>query len=218
MADFVYKGRTAESIRQREQSGSDYDRYTTTEYPNYRPKDGDNTIRLLPPGWMKSSKLREKWGDQWGIEIWLHRNIGVDNGTYLCPNKMKGEPCPYCEARSDLLVEEGETDKYEKKDKKGNRKERPSDKLKPRLGVLCLLIDRDDEKAGPQTWTMPKKQIEVEIQTRSRHKKTGAPILVDHPEEGFDISFKKTGSRLTTKYIGVDVSRDATPLSDNPKR
>lgn len=198
MAKFVYRGadRTVESVVRRSKGGGGmYDSVVVPDIPSFKVKEGESCVRILPPGWEDT----ERWGDGWDIEVYLHYGVGPDNSRYLCLDKMKNEPCPVCEARLKAA------DKEE------------SDQLRPRGVNLCWVIDRDNEKAGPQVWFIPK-TLYREINTRSVDKKNDTPILIDDPEEGYDVVFHRAGTTMTnTKYTGVEVSRDATPLNDDQK-
>lgn len=196
---FVYKGRSVESIKKRaNQQGGGFDSYIKDDVPRYKPGDGENIIRVLPPTWIDDDDLVDKWGDSWGVEIWVHYGIGPDEVTYLCPKKMLGEDCPLCDARSDVQRDDEEAAKA----------------LAPGKRVGVWLIDRKAQKEGPQFWAMPAFKVEKEIASRSINKKTGKAILIDDPENGYDVSFNKDGPSERPNYTGVDVDRDPSPLHD----
>lgn len=196
---FKYRGRerTAESVhRASKASNSTFDSILVGEgLQFYKPREGENNIRLLPPTW---SDL-DKWGDGWHIDAYVHYNIGLDNSAYLCLEKMTGEPCPICEAKNETK------DETERKAFQISRR------------ALVWLIDRDNEKAGPQAWIMPLSLFR-EINTRCIDKKTGKPILIDDPDEGYDVSFVKEGKEIKTKYLGIEIARDSTPLSSKSSK
>lgn len=194
---FKYKGRDSKAVKKRsEQSGGSFDSFTSSTFPRYKMQDGANNIRILPWTWHDEE---EKWGNNWGIEVWLHNGIGADRNSYLCPNKMKGKHCPLCEARLDFGDDE----------EKANA-------LKPGKRVLAMVIDRDDEKVGPQVVSMPW-TLERDIQALCLDDKTGEALQIDHPEEGYDVSFRKDGKGLKTKYIGIKIARSESPISDSEK-
>jgi hypothetical protein len=192
---FVYRGRdrTVESVvRKSKQSGGSYDSYLSSEAPKFAPKEGECAIRILPGTWEDT----DKWGTGWDIGVHVHHSVGPDNGAYLCLDKMKGETCPVCEARREA------TDEDEK------------DQLRASQRFLCWVVDRDNEKAGPMLWAMPLTLFR-EINARSVEKKSNTPILIDDPEEGYDIIFSRTGTGIKTKYTAVEVVRDPSPLHDD---
>jgi hypothetical protein len=191
---FKYKrtGRTVEGLRKRQKSSGLFDSYILSDFTTFKPKEGENVIRILPPTW-------EDNDGYWDLPIFVHFGVGPDNSTYLCLDKMKGEPCPVCEARRNAADKE-EADQF-----------RPSERR------LCWLIDRNNEKAGPLVYAMPASKMAREIHMRSEDKKTKEALYIDDPDEGYDVSFRREGTTQTTNYSGVEVDRDPSPLHDEPK-
>lgn len=188
---FVYRGaqRTSESISRKTSEGTrDYDSVYKSGYKVFKPKEGENCVRVLPSTWEEPD---------WDMTIHSHYDVGPDNARYLCSFKMKGEPCAVCDARA------AATDEDE------------ADKLQAGKGAVCWIIDRDNEKEGPQLWSIPFTKVRNEIHSRSIDKKTRAPILIDDPEEGFDVVFNRKGTGQTTGYSGVEVVRDPSPIHEN---
>lgn len=196
---FKYMPRTQEDVARRsKQASGAYDSFLRVGA--YKPRVGENQIRILP--WLNGDRSDareqyEKWGGKdgahWGIDILIHYNVGGDNGTYLCL-KMRGEPCPVCEAR---LEAEG--------------KER--EKLQATAKILCWLLDRNDTTGNPpQPWAMPLK-FSKGVSKASQIKGDGGWLAIDLPDEGYDIFFDKTGEGLKTQYDRIEASRDSTPLS-----
>src|SRR5574340_1066821 len=70
------------------------------------------------------------------ITIFVHRKIGADSKSYICPRTIK-EPCPICEERARL-----------QKDYKAN--EALVKAFKPQIKELYNVINLDDKKAGVQ--------------------------------------------------------------------
>lgn len=197
---FVYRGheRTSESVASRRGSAGAFDSWIRTEFTTYKPKDGTNAIRIMPPTWEDI----KKFGDGWDMKVFLHFGIGPDNATYLCAEKMRGEHCPMCAARMQLDDEE------------------EAKQLRPGQRALAWIIDRNNEKAGPQPWGMPITQVFNDILGRAVDKKTRAPILVDDPDEGYDISFSREstgGDSRNVQYRAIDIERDPSPLADDQK-
>lgn len=77
---FQYKPRTADQVKGRAtRKSSRYDSIFKQGFDSYRPKQGDNLIRYLPPTWDDA--------DHYGYTAFVHRGIGPDNATYLCPDR-----------------------------------------------------------------------------------------------------------------------------------
>lgn len=193
---FKYRGgeRTVEDVSRRAKHSSGlYDTMFADGFTPFKPKEGENQIRIMPLTWEDV----DKWGTSWEIMVFVHNNIGPDRGTFLCLDKMNNEPCPICEARRSAVDDE---ERYA---------------LAPNERALCWLIDRNDEKAGPQLWSMPIKTVFKAINAGSIKKKTGALMLIDDPESGHDVFFNVEGAgKKTASYTGVTVDPDETPLAD----
>lgn len=205
---FKYGGkqRTTEDIVRRAKGGGNWDSYILPEVTVFKPREGENNVRILPPSWLtfdKSGKVVEneaykRWGGHWDIRVFVHYGVGPDEATYLCLNKMNGETCPVCEARR-TAEDDDERDQWRYSER-----------------AVCWVIDRDNEKAGPQVWPMPA-SLSRDIYNRSIDKKTGEPILIDDPEDGYDISFVREGADKRTKYTSVDVDREPSPIHESEK-
>lgn len=205
MSKFKYRERSAETVQQRAtQKGGNFDSYLSDKAAFVKVKEGENVFRILPTTWDFDT-----FGDNWGFEIYVHREIGPNNDVYLCIDEMRkkypewdGIPkgkCPICRAARD--EEDPELGK----------------KLKAKKEILAYIINRDDEKAGPLIWRLGW-QLERDIQIRCQNKKTGAVLAIDHPDTGYDIYFTRDGQGLKTRYTGVDVDREDSPLHESQKK
>lgn len=200
---FKYRHRSKEQYKARAtQKGGAYDSYFEDGFKIFKPAEGDNELRFMPPTW------KDPEPDHFGFDIWVHGQVGPDNQQYLCPEKMKGEPCPICEEQVRAAK------KAKPKDKKAQEYVRS---LKPKRKVLCWVIVRGEEKEGPQLWPMPW-TLDRNFGKRAVDKKTDEVLELDNPDEGYDVSFERQGTRLNTEYLNEQVARNATPLSDNSKR
>jgi hypothetical protein len=189
---FVYKRPTQETVKkQAEQKSGAYDSIYKDGINVFKVREGDFRIRVLPPTWEES--------EHFGYEIWWHRNIGADNQTYLCTEKMKGEACPICEERA-RAEREGEAE-Y-------------ASSLKPVKRIMMAFIDRDNEDDGPIYWAAPW-QVNRDINKISMDRRSKEIFCIDDPVEGYDIDFTVEGKMRNTKYIGFVVARKSTTLGDS---
>lgn len=198
---FKYQARSVETLEKRaSQQGGDFDKFLKDEYKEYKPKKGENWVRILPPTWENPN--------HYGWDVWTHNRIGPGKAGVICLYKQFGRPCCLCDARS--RAEAAHDEELTKE-------------LRPQRRVLTWVIDRKDEEKGPQLWPMPW-TLDRDIAKISRDKRTGEIFLIDHPEEGYDVMFDKEGEMLTTKYIGIQISRRASSvdpvyfpyIEDNP--
>lgn len=189
---FQYKRPKAEAIRRRAtQKGGMYDSIFKTSVPEFNPKEGTYRIRILPATWDNP--------EHYGYDIWMHYGIGADKGKVISLKKMKGEDDAIWRA-------------YEKAQSRGDKKY--ADALRPGRRVGVYIIDRDDEKAGPQLWAMPW-TLDRDITSLSEDRETNEVLCIDAPNKGYDVEFTREGTKKQTKYVGVRIARRSSPLSED---
>ena len=97
----------------------------------WRPKEGDQTIRILPT----------QDGDPFK-EMWFHYNL--EKGGFLCPKRNYGEECPVCDFASQLWREGVDNnDEHSKKTAKS---------LFVRQRFFSPVMVRGEEDAGVRIW------------------------------------------------------------------
>lgn len=186
---FEYKERGSEAAgRRANQSANEFDKILKEGIKMFKPNDGPNRIRILPPTW--------EGADHYGHDIHVNYGIGPDRNSYLSLSKMLDKPDPIAEERA-LARQDGD-EKYAKE-------------LEPKRRVLIYLIDRDHEKEGVQAWAMPW-TLDRDISKVSIDRQTGEVLPIDHPDDGYDVEFDKKGQKDRTEYMGVSIARRSTPL------
>jgi hypothetical protein len=192
---FNYRPPDAKKMRQRaEQQGGNFDSFFKAGVDSWRPKNGDNQVRILPPTWDDH--------DHFGYEIWVHGFVGSDESSYLCPKMMKNKKCPICVAAKELK-DAGEDEEF--------------NKTKAKKRFLYYIIDRDGDSDMPQAWSVSW-TMDRDIAALCINKKTGKVLELDHPEDGYDVSFKRTGQKLNTRYVGLQIDRDASAIDESDKK
>ena len=158
-----------------------------------RPKDGAY-IRLLPGTWERKA--------HWGYEIAVHYEVGPAKASVLCLAQMKKSACPVCEERARLEL------------RKASKDEIAQYRYSKRF--LAWILDRssrEEEDKGAQLWPMPD-SVERDITMISHNERTGEWYYIDDPEEGYELSFKTTGEKKTTKYVGLQLERRPTSVPE----
>lgn len=176
-------------------SSGGFDGIFQSQFPVFKYKEGENEIRILP-----RTFDYEKLGVQahWAFPVFVHFGIGPDRNSYLCRRLMLGETCGLCEER---------------------RMTQDADELKalrPAQRYVAWLIDRSDVKTGPKLWAMPPEKVEKEICLRSKIKSSGAILKITNPDLGYDVSFTVQKKGDFPQYGGVDISREPSPILDDP--
>lgn len=187
---FVYKKRTEKQLQHRASQSTGYgDSFLKGDFSLFKPKEGPNRFRILPPMWEDP--------EHWGLDIFVHYSIGPDNGAYLCLDRMKKGDCPICEER--LEAEKQGDEEY-------------SSELRPVRRVLVWLIKRGEEEAGPVLWAGPQK-LDGDLFKLSTASSDGT-LFIDDPEEGYDVEFTYTPpkNKKPGNYEALQISRRSTPL------
>lgn len=191
---FQYQQRDASTVKARAtQRGGDFDSIFKEGIKLFKPREGKNKIRIMPPSWAGAT--------HYGYEIFVNYGVGVDEQQYLSLSAMKNEPDPLAEARKQA-------------EKQGNKA--LADSLKPTKRVLFYVIDRMAEDEGVQLWAAPW-TVDKSFASLAIDEETGAVTMVDHPDEGYDITFYKEGTGLATKYPAerMRIGREPCPISED---
>jgi gp32 DNA binding protein like len=179
--------------RQAERKGGKFDSIFKGNFDTFTPKEGDNTIRILPAGWESHT--------DYAYPVWIHWGVGADESAYLCLRKMKGETCPICQEVARMKADgEGEDAK------RIDCKER----------FICWIIDRTDRDETPMLYSMPAGTYK-DINALCYSSKSGKAIFVDNPDDGYDVIIRRTGTKINTKYL-PQVDREATAVTDDPDK
>lgn len=188
---YKYKARPDEAWDKRaNQQGGSGVGIIKDDFKTYSPPKGDNYVRILPPTWEEA--------EHYGFDIWVHYGIGPDRSSIICINKMQNKRCPICEAQQKLnRAGDGE-----------GAKEIAAGKR-----VAVWVINRKDEAAGPMVWTMPW-TLDRDVVKVSKDRASGETYLIDHPWEGYNISFERTGDQITTKYVGIQIDRKPSSVPE----
>lgn len=174
---FQYQKRSKDDVKERaNMKGGNFDTIFKPKFKQWKPKDGKNRIRILPPSWDDAR--------HYGLDIFVNYNIGPDNQSYLSLGKHGKGPDPLEEARR-----EAQRDGEEKLAKA----------LSPNQRILYWIIDRADEDEGPLLWAAPF-TFDRALSNLCIDEDTKDVMFIDDPETGRDVRFYKEGSGLMTKY------------------
>lgn len=187
---FKYRKRDTSELEKRAENKGDFIGYLRPEYSVYAVRDGDNWIRILPP--------TDPDQEHWGIDLHTHFGIGPENAAVLCNLKMAGEKCVICDAAS-------------KADRAGD--EELAKSLRPTRRLLVWVLDMNEEKKGPQLWAMPK-SVDADIVKITKDRTSGEWLLIDHPDDGYDLNFHKAGKQRNTRYSGFVIARRPSSVAD----
>ena len=187
---FRRKAPSQEKMKERaEARGMGYDSIFKGHAQIFRCKEGDNTIRILPATWDEP--------EHHAYDIWIHRNVGADNQTYLCLDKMRKKPCPICKAVRQMQ-ERGETEEAKK--------------LAVRRDVIVYVINRDGDAKTPNVYQMSWR-ADRDILQLAKSKRTGKFLEIDRENDGYDLTINRQGTGLKTRYL-YNIERDPSPIHE----
>lgn len=174
---FSYKKRGKDTLKERaNMKGGNYDSYIKPKFKQWKPKEGKNIIRILPPTWDGAR--------HYGLDIFVNFSIGADNQAYLSLSKHDKGADPIEEARREAQ-------------KDGEKK--LADKLRPSQRILYWIIDRMDEDEGPILWAAPF-TFDKALSNLCIDEDTKDVIFIDSPSDGRDVRFYREGTMLNTTY------------------
>lgn len=190
---FNYQRRDTDALQKRQQQYAQggRDNYVTSEVSIFTPAKGDNWIRILPPTWDGAK--------HYGVDVHVHYGIGADRQAYLCLEKHDKGPCPICKERAELA-------------RRGMEEAASELRATYRIAVFCL--NRKDPEKGAQLYVMPYR-IDQELVVLAQDKRTGEVLWIDDPEHGYDVEFTREGEGLHTKYTGIRIARNPSPLDND---
>lgn len=176
--------------------------YDLKNYFNTHIKDGVKSatkeIRILP----------SKNGSPF-IEVHGHKvQIDGEWKTFACLKHEKGEACPFCEAREELLSTGKESDKELAK------------KYNARKMYVVKVIDREHEDEGVKFWRFNhdyrKEGVFDKIHGVLTALKTNKDIT--NPENGRDLSISINRNQNNVPVVSAIVALDSTPLSEDTEK
>lgn len=158
------------------------------------PQQGENRIRILPPTW--------EGHEHFAYKVYAHRYIGPDNGHYLCLAKHQQIKCPICTAAQEAK-DNGDEDEF--------------NALKAKEAYVVWIIDRDDKDSKPRAYSF-NWMMDKDLAALAWDKRSGAVLLIDHPDEGHDVIIRKSGQGMTnTRYL-PSITPVACPIHDDQNR
>ena len=160
------------------------------EIDTFKPQDGDNLIRILPP-------LDEDEVQFGGIVLWTYY---LNGATYISPTVFdKTVDCPVMA-------------KY-KKWKGVDDDKAALFKPSKRIGAYILDFNEDTKNGKLKFWFAPDSLISA-ILDRCRMRSSSALIAVDDATDGRLVYFKRTGEGRMTRYGAEQIEPEPHAISE----
>jgi len=185
--------RSEKSYETREDSGR-FKNYLRedVEFPQFKCKEGEHYIDIIPYIAGKRDPLTKEGKGTYVLDLWVHRGVGPNENSYVCPARNYGDPCPICEHVKELRRKDDVDDDLLKE-------------LYPKRRVVYNVVCMDDEKEeakGVQVWEVSHYLMEANISPLIKGGRGGGVNLFSDPDEGKSIRFEVQGSGTNTRYKG----------------
>ena len=176
VAPFDYQPPTYEEANKlTERRNSRFDGYIKDNGPRFfKPKPGDNFIRILPNTWEGSK--------HYAYPNKIHRGIGPDNQTYLCLKE------------NDL--HQRKTARFVKNDTVGNSRKKTPTCCEHKPLHWCIW-STDPMKTRTGIWAMSNKSDTGNHRTEFE-KRQQRYLAIAHPIDGYDVEFVRDGEGINT--------------------
>lgn len=160
----------------------------------WKVPDGRSVVRVLP---QKA---------EWGKSPFLiqHQHFitlpGIPHKiVFCCPKQHEAKTCLACSKAAQLESSSNARDR------------RAADGLKPNKRVMAnVVVNPKDARSSVQVWTFGK-QVYDQLRAIRENPDAGGNFL--DPHRGFNLSVRRTGVDLSTKYA-ISAARESTPLAN----
>jgi len=201
--------RSQESYDKKDDSGRFGNIFKTTDkrLKFWKCGEGEHTIDIIP--WLSGDNYPTKnYPDVvkgelvYVLDVWVHRGIGPDENTIVCPSRNYGKPCPICEDINEKRKDESFSDDSIKD---------ISPKRRSIYQIVCYDSSAEEEK-GVQIWDVAHFFMEKHIAELAKKPRSGGFVLFADPDEGKQIYFKRKGTGQTnTEFVAHQfLDRDYT--------
>lgn len=186
--------RVQESYDSRESSGRGelyFNRDKTQGVPFWKceASSEEHVIDIIPYCVGDNDPKLSKGEVNYLLDIWVHRGIGANESTYICPARNYNKPCPICDHIKELK-RDGEYDEELVKSLYPKRR--------TIYNILCYDSEKE-ERRGIQIWEVAHWFIERHIAPLARAPKSGGFIPFADATMGKSIAFTK---QAKTEFIG----------------
>lgn len=145
----------------------------------FYPKNGEHLIDIIPFIAGKSHPTISEGKPAYVLDVWVHRSVGTDGGSYVCLQKNYKQRCPICEHQR-LMRKEGSYTDEEIKNLDAKRR--------VMYNVLCYDSQEEISK-GVQIFETSHFFMEKHLAELAKKPKGGGFIPFAHPDEGKSISW-----------------------------
>ncbi len=167
------------------------------------PKAGEHLLDIIPFIAGKNHPTISEGKPAYVLDVWVHRNVGSDGGSYVCLQKNYKQRCPICEHQR-LMRKEGSYTDDEIKALDAKRR--------VVYNVVCYDSQEEISK-HVQVFETSHFFMEKHLAELAKRPKGGGFVPFAHPEEGKSISWTISKKGQYGEWFGhkfVDRDEDIT--------
>lgn len=154
------------------------------------------------------------------LDIWVHRGIGVNEDSFVCPARNYDLPCPVCEHIAELrrLVDPDADENDPEFGDTITLIKTISPKRRTVYNILCWDSDREVNK-GVQVWEVAHYFMEKNLTAIAERPQRGGAsvggfINFSDPWDGKSVVFRREGKGRTTSFLGHAFEDRPEPVPD----
>lgn len=154
------------------------------DVPRWKCKNGEHVIDIIPYRAGKFDPNRPEGKAAYFLDLYVHKNVGLTNDSFVCPSRNYKKRCPICEEIKRLADKGVEYEEYK-------------DDVPKRVNIYNIICydSTEEEDKGIQIWDVPNFFMEDKLRGLAKNKRTGEPIYYASPkrETGRSIAFERKG-------------------------
>jgi len=165
---------------------------------------GKHIIDILPfvAGPNVPNKNVDEGDVEYVIDVWVHRNVGPKEDSFVCPTRTWGEPCPICE---DLKENE-----YDEEYVKGMRSKRQS------VYLVWVHDSAKEEEEGIKIFNTAHFFMQNHLDELAEIPRGGGVIIFSDLDEGKSVAFTRKGTGAgNTQFLGHKFVDRPEPIPDD---
>lgn len=138
------------------------------------------------------------------LDIWVHRGIGVNEDSFICPARTYKTDCPICEYQKELREADADEDLVKAL----------WPKRRTLYNVVCYNSEKEEAK-GVQVWEVAHWFMERHLTPLAKKPKGGGFVLFSDPDIGKSIAFERKGTKQeNTEFLGHKFEDREGPIPD----
>jgi len=174
-------------------------------------KEGEHIIDIIPYTAGENDPIAPG-SESYVLELFVHNNVGQQEGMIICLSETFKQPCPICEERR-RLIKKGE-------DEARIKELTPSRYPRSIYNIVCY-DNADEQSKGVQIWHTSNYLLQQYLLALAKKPIRGGQSAGVEPfipfmdlDDGKSVAFKREGQKENTKFIGIRFEDRDYKISD----